>query len=189
MELCGPLVAISSAMLWSSNWPENHFLIELRYERRSPADRLFVLGQLSTTSCLPRPPSPETDILTTTLSSIELSRQENRAPPQFYAGPGLSGAPHHFHEAAWNALIYGRKRWFLFPPASAIYSTKPALLYLLEDYPLQVAQGRKPLECMQEAGDILVLPTGWGHAVLNVRESIGAAREFRGGAIVNGEFA
>lgn len=34
------------------------------------------------------------------------------------------------------------------------------------------------LQCMQEAGDIIYIPRLWGHAVLNVQESVGFAIEF-----------
>ena len=35
-----------------------------------------------------------------------------------------------------------------------------------------------PFECVQEAGDALYVPTNWGHATINVEESIGIAHEF-----------
>ena len=42
---------------------------------------------------------------------------------RFSLGPAGSGAPPHFHGHAWNALIYGKKRWFLFPPTHAFFSS------------------------------------------------------------------
>eukprot|EP00163_Fabomonas_tropica_P004313 TRINITY_DN1380_c1_g1_i4.p1 TRINITY_DN1380_c1_g1~~TRINITY_DN1380_c1_g1_i4.p1 ORF type:complete len:203 (+),score=34.65 TRINITY_DN1380_c1_g1_i4:165-773(+) len=38
------------------------------------------------------------------------------SPPQFSLGGYPAGAPFHSHVHAWNALIYGRKRWFMVPP-------------------------------------------------------------------------
>jgi hypothetical protein len=35
-----------------------------------------------------------------------------------------------------------------------------------------------PLECTQEAGDVLYVPRSWGHGVLNLETSVGYAREF-----------
>ena len=32
--------------------------------------------------------------------------------------------------------------------------------------------------CVQHAGDMVVLPEGWAHATLNLRTSVGIAREF-----------
>jgi uncharacterized protein YjlB len=37
------------------------------------------------------------------------------------------------------------------------------------------------MECVQESGDIVFVPEGWGHAVLNLAESIGFASEFQWG--------
>lgn len=89
-------------------------------------------------------------------------------------------------------LLSGRKRWFLWPPSSAVYSRKHAHAWFREDYPnLQVPclhsvshpthaqmQGQdKPLACVQEAGDVVFVPDLWGHAVLNLDEAIGFALE------------
>jgi hypothetical protein len=35
-----------------------------------------------------------------------------------------------------------------------------------------------PLECTQNAGDVMFVPTLWGHATLNTMQSIGVAHEF-----------
>jgi hypothetical protein len=40
---------------------------------------------------------------------------------QFYLGPTRSGAPFHFHRAAFNMLVYGRKKWILQPPEHSSY--------------------------------------------------------------------
>ena len=34
-----------------------------------------------------------------------------------------------------------------------------------------------PLECVQEAGEVVVVPAGWHHATLNLAESVGLAVE------------
>lgn len=96
---------------------------------------------------------------------------------QFYIGPALSGAPGHFHRSAWNALIYGKKRWFLYPPTEAFYSRKHVWSWW--------QQQSKPIgamECIQYPGDLVFVPDMWGHAVLNLRESVGLAAEFVYGA-------
>ena len=36
----------------------------------------------------------------------------------------------------------------------------------------------RPLECSQDAGDVMFIPSGWGHAVLNLEVSVGVALEF-----------
>ena len=34
------------------------------------------------------------------------------------------------------------------------------------------------LRCVQEAGDVVYVPRLWGHAVINLKQSVGAAVEF-----------
>ena len=65
------------------------------------------------------------------------------------------------------------------------YPTSPALRFFLEDYPRfreMAVNGSASevgmLECTQEAGDVLVVPRGWPHAVLNVKSSVAVTREF-----------
>ena len=42
----------------------------------------------------------------------------------------------------------------------------------------QLPPERQPLTAVQEAGDVLFVPAGWSHAILNLREGIGLAEEF-----------
>ena len=44
---------------------------------------------------------------------------------QFMAGPAGTGAPVHFHKSAWNACLFGRRRWALFPPNASFMSVQP----------------------------------------------------------------
>jgi oxalate decarboxylase/phosphoglucose isomerase-like protein (cupin superfamily) len=100
---------------------------------------------------------------------------------QFYLGPAESGSPMHIHQAAWNAQLFGRKRWFLMPPSAAYYTTIPAREWLVDFYPRDsVDYGM--LECTQESGDVVFVPPMWGHATLNLAESIGIASEFTSGS-------
>eukprot|EP00117_Sycon_ciliatum_P046579 scpid45806/ scgid33341/ JmjC domain-containing protein 8; Jumonji domain-containing protein 8 len=95
---------------------------------------------------------------------------------QFYVGPALTGAPPHFHNFAWNGLVYGAKRWFIFPPQKSLYSKQPVL-----DWYKTYTHG-STLECTQHAGDVLFVPALWAHAVINLKESVGFASEFIYGA-------
>ena len=102
--------------------------------------------------------------------------------PQFFLGPAGSGAPLHYHCSAVNGLVFGRKRWFLYPPGEAAYSKLHPRLFLE-----RMARGaygsaiRPPFACTQNSGDLLFVPAGWSHATLNEHESIGIAVEFDGG--------
>jgi hypothetical protein len=68
----------------------------------------------------------------------------------------------HYHGHAVNSLAYGEKRWFLLPPARAVYSKTPSLEYA--QALLRGGQGggeEAPLQCTQRAGDVMFVPTLW----------------------------
>ena len=110
---------------------------------------------------------------------------------QFLMGPALAGAHVHAHGAAWNVLVHGRKRWFLFPPhtpplfaavlrAGGLLEPqfgRPALEWFRTEYPILRSSPIAPLEVIQEPGDIVWVPERWGHAVLNLEPSVGFAME------------
>eukprot|EP01006_Ploeotia_vitrea_P062972 TRINITY_DN84722_c0_g1_i1.p1 TRINITY_DN84722_c0_g1~~TRINITY_DN84722_c0_g1_i1.p1 ORF type:complete len:654 (-),score=300.52 TRINITY_DN84722_c0_g1_i1:25-1791(-) len=94
----------------------------------------------------------------------------------FYLGPANSGAYFHSHTTAWNALVYGKKRWFLFPPE--LYHGRSYGLSM----PEWISQVRNELpvtalECTQHAGEIVYVPSRWRHGVLNLQDSVGLAVE------------
>lgn len=93
--------------------------------------------------------------------------------PQFYVGGNGSGAPPHFHGDAWNALAWGSKRWFLFPPHEARFSR-----VAISDWVASRPTPPAPFEVLQQSGDILYVPKGWAHGVLNLSPSVGVACEF-----------
>jgi oxalate decarboxylase/phosphoglucose isomerase-like protein (cupin superfamily) len=49
--------------------------------------------------------------------------------------------------------------------------------WIEHDLPL-LPPDRQPILALQRAGDLLYLPAEWGHATLNLRETIGIAEEF-----------
>ena len=94
---------------------------------------------------------------------------------QFFLGGAGSGAPQHYHtNPAWNALVYGRKGWVLSPPHDTVFSNVPAATKV-KDLGSEVGS---MLRCVQEAGDVIVVPKWWGHMTLNLAPSIGTAKEF-----------
>lgn len=103
---------------------------------------------------------------------------------QLFLGDRGSGAPLHHHQAAINALAFGRKRWLLKPPSRAAWSSQPSLEWagsVDAGYSLDTtASKRQVLHCVQEAGDVLVLPEHWAHATVNEDVSVGVAFEFLG---------
>jgi ribosomal protein L16 Arg81 hydroxylase len=100
------------------------------------------------------------------------------ASAQLFIGPPGSGAPFHFHHAAWNLLGFGQKAWLIAPPSRGAFSTKDARQNFRDDVHALEASGEALWRCVQRAGDLLVLPEAWAHATFNLRTSIGIAREF-----------
>ncbi|KAK9830262.1 hypothetical protein WJX72_010661 [[Myrmecia] bisecta] len=104
------------------------------------------------------------------------------------AGPPRSGAAWHVDPtltSAWNALLAGRKRWALYPPhrippginfhvdeeGEVDFDTPSSLRWFLEVYP-ELTEGQRPLEILQEPGEVIFVPGGWWHCVLNLDHSI-----------------
>lgn len=94
---------------------------------------------------------------------------------QFFLGPAGSGAPVHFHGHAVNTMAFGEKRWFLYPPGQAFYSTLPAIEFAKNHSSPALNEA---WQCTQRSGDVMFVPTLWSHATLNVKQSIGVAHEF-----------
>ena len=92
--------------------------------------------------------------------------------------PAGSGAPAHYHKAAVNTVVYGRKRWWLFPPAHAFFTRQAAGAWVDGGGPNRSrAKGTPVLECVQRAGESLYLPDYWGHATLNLEPTLAVASE------------
>jgi hypothetical protein len=126
---------------------------------------------------------------------------------QFSLGPPLSGAQPHFHGHAVNALVHGIKLWLLFPPALAFFSEMTAIEFFsmlvdkgadrdasLRDAALWWSSivahqdglsssmnhqdTARVMWVIQRSGDVVYVPEFWGHSVLNLVDSVGAAFEF-----------
>ena len=99
---------------------------------------------------------------------------------QWALGTKGSGAPVHFHNTAWNQLFYGKKHWYLLPPGHNLMGKKQVFKWVEEDVASLKAQGYEFTECVQQQGDVLIVPELWGHAVLNTQDSIAVASEVKG---------
>jgi hypothetical protein len=126
---------------------------------------------------------------------------------QFSLGPPLSGAQPHFHGHAVNALVHGIKLWLLFPPALAFFSEMTAVEFfsmlvnkgadhagkkaamwwssiisgtsgMPESSHLSASEDASIMWVIQRGGDIVYVPEFWGHAVINLVDSVGVAYEF-----------
>lgn len=84
------------------------------------------------------------------------------------AGP-YSGTSLHYHYGAMSTLLHGRKRWFLYPPNEAFYSTA----HFFDDFEKsRDGSFGTHLECTQMPGDVLFIPSLWGHGVLYEETSV-----------------
>jgi hypothetical protein len=116
---------------------------------------------------------------------------EGRRPDHTWMimGPKRSGSVFHIDPNAthaWNAAILGRKRWFFYPPG-----VTPPGIHPSEDgdsvaLPLSVGEwlfqffdehearkrsappAERPFECTALPGDLVFIPHGWWHMVINL---------------------
>lgn len=109
---------------------------------------------------------------------------EGRRPDHTWliCGPQRSGSVFHIDPnctQAWNANLLGRKRWFFYPPGVAppgVYPsqdgdqvTLPVSIgeWLFEYYESHCSR-KEALEITAMPGDILYVPYGWWHSVVNL---------------------
>lgn len=107
-------------------------------------------------------------------------------------GPERSGSTFHKDPnatSAWNAVIRGSKYWIMFPN-----SVMPPGVYVSEDQsevtsPLSIAEwlltfhqeARQTMGCIEGIcgpGEILHVPSGWWHLVVNLEPSIAITQNF-----------
>ncbi|XP_051905832.1 jmjC domain-containing protein 8 [Hippocampus zosterae] len=88
------------------------------------------------------------------------------------AGPG-TGVPFHWHGPGFSEVIYGRKRWFLYPPDEGppFHPNMSTLSWLRNVYP-GLPPHQAPLQCTIRPGQVLYFPDRWWHATLNLDTSI-----------------
>lgn len=98
---------------------------------------------------------------------------------QWALGGAGTGAPIHFHNTAWAALVYGAKKWLIYPPHDMIMSNRQILDFYETERESFAARGVHPVTCVQTAGDVMIIPESWGHGVLNLQETIAIATEYK----------
>ncbi|XP_069142317.1 LOW QUALITY PROTEIN: uncharacterized protein [Argopecten irradians] len=93
----------------------------------------------------------------------------------FFMGASSSGVSFHKHADAWNGVIFGRKRWFLYDihqtPPGGVYPGFTQGEWYKKLYP-HLDEAHKPMECIQEAGEILYLPEGTYHGTINLGDTV-----------------
>mmetsp|Transcript_18812 Transcript_18812/g.21815 ORF Transcript_18812/g.21815 Transcript_18812/m.21815 type:complete len:621 (-) Transcript_18812:25-1887(-) len=107
-------------------------------------------------------------------------------------GPKRSGSIFHIDPNAthaWNACITGRKRWIFYPPGQPPPGVFPSADGDEVALPLSVGEwiiqywtehmeqyrtrpvDQRPLECTTHPGDVVFVPHGWWHSVINLDDS------------------
>lgn len=86
-----------------------------------------------------------------------------------------------FRSYSWSANICGRKKWLLYPPGQEEFlrDTHGNLAYDVTSSELKdrglfphAEQACQPLEIIQEAGEIIFVPSGWHHQVYNLVRNV-----------------
>ncbi|MFS7955486.1 putative transcription factor & chromatin remodeling &Metalloenzymes JmjC family [Helianthus anomalus] len=108
-------------------------------------------------------------------------------------GPAGSGSSFHIDPnstSAWNAVVKGSKKWFLFPPdvvPPGVYPSSdgaevacPVSIteWFMNFYESTKTWKKKPVECVCKAGEVIFVPNGWWHLVINLEDSIAITHNF-----------
>ncbi|PQM35825.1 F-box protein [Prunus yedoensis var. nudiflora] len=108
---------------------------------------------------------------------------------------GLAGSGSSFHidpnsTSAWNAVIKGSKKWVLFPPDVVPPGVHPSpdgaevacpvsiIEWFMNFYGATKTWKRKPIECICKAGEMIFVPQGWWHLVINLEESVAITQNY-----------
>ncbi|XP_053739117.1 2-oxoglutarate and iron-dependent oxygenase JMJD4 isoform X2 [Synchiropus splendidus] len=114
-----------------------------------------------------------------------------------YMGPKGSWTPFHadvFRSYSWSANICGRKKWLLYPPGQEDFlrDTHGNLAYDVTSAELRDKslfprsdEACQPLEIIQEAGEIIFVPSGWHHQVYNLEDTISINHNWLNGCNVD----
>lgn len=108
-------------------------------------------------------------------------------------GPARSGSSFHKDPnatAAWNAVVKGEKKWLLFPPDRPPPGVVPSgdegdvtapvsvMEWFLNFYDHDVLEEYGAVECVVKEGEMIFVPMGWWHCVLNTTTSIAITQNY-----------
>lgn len=97
-------------------------------------------------------------------------------------GPSEQGLPLHSHGGAWQALVHGRKLWVLVPagPLADRDLLSKSARELLAPPLVGKLKAAKAYICLQEPGEVMVVPHLWLHATVNIGEAVAIGGQVRG---------
>ncbi|KAL7548515.1 hypothetical protein ACHAWF_011801 [Thalassiosira exigua] len=110
-------------------------------------------------------------------------------------GRDLQGLTFHRHAAAWNVVVFGKKRWILYDAERFTHNTT-RLKRMTRDVvrPVQptTSEWVRTLyhkdermeeirnyghDCVQRAGELIYVPRGWAHMVVNIGDTVAVVSE------------
>nr|XP_024361962.1 F-box protein At5g06550-like isoform X1 [Physcomitrium patens] len=109
------------------------------------------------------------------------------------AGPARSGSSFHIDPnstSAWNAVVRGAKKWVMYPPEvvppgvfpspdGADVATPVSITeWFMNFYGETKKRAERPIECICREGEVVFVPRGWWHIVINLEESIAITQNF-----------
>jgi len=91
-------------------------------------------------------------------------------------GGAGSGIWLHAHSTAWNALLFGRRQWWMLPPGKY---TGPRFGSIDAFHNSKKWKGLKKnaLTFIQQEGEVVFVPNGWIHGTKNLSPVVGVASE------------
>jgi len=108
-------------------------------------------------------------------------------------GPAKSGSTFHKDPnatSAWNAVLFGSKKWIMYPPHvmppgvrqsddGADVSCPVSLMeWMLSFYDLRDCEGVAPRECVLKRGELLFVPRSWWHCAINLEDTLAITQNY-----------
>jgi histone arginine demethylase JMJD6 len=140
------------------------------------------------------PPALFADDLLTQVPGVDDIPGSKKATYWFVGGARTGTFLHvdPFCTSAWNACVAGRKRWVMLAPETDLAAHglahfdagkhPMAIGWFLDVLPRLRAAARagelRMVECVQRKGDLVYVPAGWHHAVLNLEFTCAVGQNF-----------
>lgn len=100
----------------------------------------------------------------------------------FSLGSDKQGTSFHAHLADICAVVYGKKYWFFYEPENMVKEVYDNAAFLspytwFSHTYSNIPEEHEPLECVQNAGEIMYIPDFWHHSTMNIGETVAVGFE------------